>query len=238
MDPITLAKADQLIWLGRYTERVFTTLDRFFSTYDAMVDGDTTALEEFCDRLDIVVHHRGGTPESFVFDILYDPNDPASVCSSMRAAFGNALQLRPELGTPTTSYIELALMNLKSSKEPTSRLMQHRSVHDNLLAFWGAAEDSLVSGEMRGLLFFGKYLERLELWSRFDVAVDAIDLPLRKLGFYLGYIRHPECLGIAGTLDALMGDLAQRGYDATVLDRLADYRDTIQAVQQQARSVA
>ena len=219
--PITRTKADQLFWLGRYSERVYTTLKRFFATYDANVDLETKDYSEFCRELDIPFDPEASV-ESVMSEILYNPDSPVSVCSSMRAAFGNAILLRPELGTETSSYVELALINLRGSKDPGARLPKHRTVRDDLLAFWGSVEDGMASSEAKALLFFGKYVERIELWSRFGVAEEELDRPVRKLIFYLGYVRCPERLGIADILVGLEEAVRSRGYGEFVTNRLDD----------------
>ena len=45
MGIISIEKADHLFWLGRYTERVFTTLRMFFKYFDEMLDMDNRAYE-------------------------------------------------------------------------------------------------------------------------------------------------------------------------------------------------
>ena len=224
--PITRAKADQLFWLGRYSERVYTTLGRLGQTYDTNVDLETTDFSEFCSALDLPFD-PGEELESLVASILYNADDPNSVCASMRAAFGNAIELRPELGTDTVSYVELALINLRASKEPCGRLPRHRSVRDDLLAFWGSVEDGMSSGEAKALLFLGKYVERLELWSRFGTDEAELDRPLRKLVFYLGYVRHPECLPIDSFISNLAFNLHSRGYGDGVTGRLDDVLELV-----------
>lgn len=42
---VTASKADNLFWLGRYTERVFTTLSQFFPFYDRVMDTDVDAFD-------------------------------------------------------------------------------------------------------------------------------------------------------------------------------------------------
>ena len=38
MSHITTEKANQLFWLGRYVERVYTTVIEYFKGYDRMID--------------------------------------------------------------------------------------------------------------------------------------------------------------------------------------------------------
>ena len=213
MGPITLTSADQLYWLGRYTERVYTTLRRFFSTYDQSIDHGPEDFRGFCRELDIPFDPMLSANE-LIHDILYDRDKPSSVCASMRAAFGNAMMLRSELGTPTTAYVELALIRLKESKQPDARLLRQRSVHDDLLAFWGSVEDGTADPEVKALLFLGKYVERLDLYVRFGVDAERLEAPLVKLAFYLGAVRHPECLPQVGALEDLARALDARGYAA------------------------
>ena len=219
MGPITLTSVDQLYWLGRYTERVYTTLRRFFSTYDQSIDHGPEDFRGFCRELDIPFDPMLSANE-LIHDILYDRNEPSSVCSSMRAAFGNAVMLRSELGTATTAYVELALIRLKESKQPDARLLRQRSVHDDLLAFWGSVEDGTADPEIKALLFFGKYVERLDLYARFGVDAARLEAPLTKLAFYLGAVKHPECLPQVGALEDLALALGARGY-ATASERVA-----------------
>ena len=224
--PVTQAQANQLLWLGRYTERVFTTLVRFSETYDANVGLGTKDFSALCNGLGAPFDAQVPA-EELVSKILYDEDSPFSVCSSMRCAFGNAIMLRPELGTDTTSHIELALLSLRRSKDPEKRLSGHRAVRDSLLAFWGAVEDGACPDETRALLFLGKYLERVELWSRFGVCESRLDRPVRKLVFFLGYVRHPECLPIDTSLAALEVAVRERGYGESVTDRLQDAREML-----------
>ncbi|MDD3486682.1 MAG: alpha-E domain-containing protein, partial [Atopobiaceae bacterium] len=122
MGPITLSKADEMLWLGRYTERVYTTLREFFETYDGNVDLEVKDFSEFCAACDMPVSPHARVDE-FLYDFLYDRENPVSMRAAMRAAFGDAMLLRPELGTETISYVELALINLRRSKEPGLRLV-------------------------------------------------------------------------------------------------------------------
>ena len=53
MDIISLEQADHLYWLGRYTERVYTTLNIFAKRFDALIDGAINSYEDFCKSIDI-----------------------------------------------------------------------------------------------------------------------------------------------------------------------------------------
>ena len=38
MGVISVEQTDRLYWLGRYTERVYTTMKLYFRTYDTMIE--------------------------------------------------------------------------------------------------------------------------------------------------------------------------------------------------------
>ncbi|MCH3968015.1 MAG: alpha-E domain-containing protein [Atopobiaceae bacterium] len=219
MGPITLSKADEMLWLGRYTERVYTTLREFFETYDGNVDLEVKDFSEFCAACDMPVSPHARVDE-FLYDFLYDRENPVSMCAAMRAAFGDAMLLRPELGTETISYVELALINLRRSKEPGLRLVQHRSVGDDILAFWGSIENGCGDRSVKALVFVGKYVERIELLSRFGKPDRELAGAVDKLALYLSFVESPECLPIAQVLEELATRVCERGYGVPLGDRI------------------
>lgn len=213
--PVTRDKADALFWLGRYSERVYTTLLRYRHAYD---DG-RGALGALANELDQPLEEAWDA-QTAAEALVYSEQRPASVRSSMQAAFGNALVLRPDLGTQSSNYVELALAHLGKKPDPAHGLARLRCVSDDLLAFWGSVEDGMASSEAKALLFLGKYVERIDLWSRFGADEAKLDRPVRKLVFYLGYVRHPKCLPLAEALATLSADVSGRGYGESVTNRL------------------
>ena len=151
---VTASKADNLFWLGRYTERVFTTLSQFFPFYDRVMDTDVDAFRPFARALDL-----------------------------------------PEYGGTDAD------------------IFKHRDIADNMLAFWGGVENSPVEPTLKSFIFVGKYLERLDLYTRFGYSVEELKAPLAKLGSYilpLNGLPVPQCF--AEGLRWLVGQLPQRGY--------------------------
>ena len=51
MGIITVDKSDHLFWLGRYTERVYTTLKYYFQSADKMIDANPEYYGEFCRKI-------------------------------------------------------------------------------------------------------------------------------------------------------------------------------------------
>lgn len=217
---VTASKADYLYWLGRYTERVYTTLNFFVPYYDRMMDAGPDAFRPLAHALDL--------PENFdnldemVHNLLYNEQDPGSVISAVRAAFNNATILRPELGTRLMQYLELAMAHIEdaarhneNTSDRYSDLFDYRDISDDLLAFWGGIENSPADPAFKALLFLSKYVERIDLYTRFALSEDYLDAPLRKLATYttsLATASLPE--SIAEGMRQLASELPLRGYTA------------------------
>lgn len=211
---VTASKADNLFWLGRYTERVFTTLSQFFPFYDRVMDTDVDAFRPFARALDLPEDFEDF--DAFIHSFLYDEKNPDSVRSAIVYAFNNAVILRPELGSRSLQQVELAMSSIVEASEyggTDADIFKHRDIADNMLAFWGGVENSPVEPTLKSFIFVGKYLERLDLYTRFGYSVEELKAPLAKLGSYilpLNGLPVPQCF--AEGLRWLVGQLPQRGY--------------------------
>ena len=167
MGTISVEKATNLFWLGRYTERVFTTLRKFFRIYDDMIDDTETELVygEYCERLSIPNIY---TAENFVHNYLFDEENPDSLRSNMERAYDNAIVLREELTTKGLSYIQLALDVIKLSGNAKAPLFSLQPVMDYLFAFWGCVDDYVYNEECRNIMKAGKYVDRMDLYIRLE----------------------------------------------------------------------
>lgn len=92
MGIISVVKASNLLWLGRYSERVYTTLQVFSQYYDDMIDRNMNGYEEYCEKLSIPSIYT--SVEDFFDRYLFDESDPNSIVSNltrrwiMRLCFG------------------------------------------------------------------------------------------------------------------------------------------------------
>lgn len=178
MGIISLERADHLFWIGRYMERVFTTLCTFFDFYDRMIDVDADAYKKYCDK--IAIPDVYGDRETFNQKYLYDKNDPNSVYNNLERAYGNAIVMRDEISSHTLAYVQLAmdcLENAADSKAPHYDLQQ---VIDYIHAFWGCVDDRVEDEEGRNIMKCGKYLERLDLYLRLDYPIRLIEKEYSK----------------------------------------------------------
>ena len=179
MGTITLEKADHLYWLGRYAERVYTTLKLYCDGYDSMIDMDDHYHEKLCELLDIPDIYA--SKEDFISRYGYDRSDPNSIISNLIRAYDNAVVMRDEIGTETLAYIQMALYSLESAAVSAAPMMKIQKVVDNLLAFWGCVDDQIDSYCIRSVMKFGKRVERLDLYLRFRRSPSEIRRNYRRM---------------------------------------------------------
>ena len=113
MGIITVDKSDHLFWLGRYTERVYTTLKYYFESADKMIDANPECYDEFCRKVGILNVY--GTSENFLRTYPFDENDPNSIISNLNRAYDNAIVMRDYIGTETMAYIQLAIDDIHNA---------------------------------------------------------------------------------------------------------------------------
>lgn len=165
MGIISIKSTDNLFWLGRYAERVYTTLRIFFVCYDRMIDIDENAYVDFCNKLGIPNSYS--YKQEFVTRYLFDETDPNSVMSNLLCAYDNAVIMRNEISSETLAYIQLAVNAFERGRESTAPMLHMQEVFDCLFAFWGSADDYVESELSRNILKFGRSVERLDLYIRF-----------------------------------------------------------------------
>ena len=102
MGIISLEKSNHLYWLGRYSERAFTTIRTFMDAYDTMLDNDAEAYKQICAKLSIPDVY--GCKESFIINYLFDETDPNSVYSNLSRACDNASVMRDVISSTALGY--------------------------------------------------------------------------------------------------------------------------------------
>lgn len=164
MSIISFEQADRLYWLGRYSERVYTTIRLYFESFDELIDGSGDLYRSFCRSIDIPDVY--GSMEVFEERYPFDSEDPNSIMSNLTRAYDNAIELRDEIGSEVISYIQLAIYAMNKAKISTAPLIEMQKVMDNILAFWGIADDSIDSEHARNMIKAGKRIERIDLYGR------------------------------------------------------------------------
>jgi uncharacterized alpha-E superfamily protein len=179
MGIISLEQTNRLYWLGRYTERVYTTIRLYSKCYDAMIDDIGENYEVFCKMLEIPNIYKDR--EDFNQRYAFDENDTNSIYSNLIRAYDNAIVLREEIGSETLSYIQLAIYAMNKAKISSAPLLELQNVEDNILAFWGISDDYISNDITRNILKSGRRIERIDLYARLKVDVDRLKRELEKL---------------------------------------------------------
>ena len=122
MGIISIKSTDNLFWLGRYVERVFTTLRVFSEYYDKMIDKDENAFIDFCNKLGI--ENTYSYKQEFITKYLFDENDPNSVMSNLLCAYDNAVVMRNEISSETLSYIQMAVNYMEQGRESSAPMQK------------------------------------------------------------------------------------------------------------------
>ena len=164
MDIISIEQANCLYWLGRYTERVYTTIRIYFERFDRMIDENQDSYEQFCQMIDIPNIYT--SREDFLKRYPFDTDNPDSIISNMYRAYDNGIVLREKITTEALSYIQLAVYELKKAAVSRSPLIEMQHVLDYLLAFGGTIDDRIDSEHIRNVIKAGKRIERIDLYAR------------------------------------------------------------------------
>lgn len=179
MGIISVEQTNRLLWLGRYSERVYTTLRLYSNSFDTMIDEITDSYAEFCKMVDIPDVY--GSKEVFQKNYPFDEENPDSIFSNLNRAYDNAIVLREEIGSETLSYIQLAIYDMNKAKISRAPLIEMQRVIDNLLAFWGMVDDSIDSEQVRNIIKTGKRIERVDLYARLGVEKKELVRELNRL---------------------------------------------------------
>ena len=179
MGIISVENTDRLYWLGRYTERVYTTIKVFESRFDSMIDIDDLEYEKFCESQDIPNIYK--SKEDFVARYCFSLEDENSIISNLMRAYDNAIVLREEIGSESLSYIQLAVYAMNQASLGRSPLIGLQHVTDNIAAFWGMTDDDIEESSIRNMIRVGKLVERIDLYARLKVFPDRIRKETRRL---------------------------------------------------------
>lgn len=179
MGTVSLSQQNRLFWLGRYSERVHTTIQFMLEHYDHLIDGGEIAYEEFCRKMGVPCQYESG--EDFCRRYLFDPEDPNSIRSSVEYMLGNGMVLRETITTPTLAYLQMAQSAMELAARSESPSVELQWVLDDIMAFRGSFDDSVDTEQARNIVKAGGMVERISLMLRLDWRLDRLDRELRKL---------------------------------------------------------
>ena len=163
---ISPAKAHHLYWLGRYAERVSAQMHFLRHYYDLCLDeGHEDAIHEYCSKLHLPICTRDR--DAFLVEHLFGDQ-----CGSLRHTLNclndNSIVLREELTTNTIAYVNLCVATLKHSDHKKDvNINSLQPISDYILAFWGSVLQHVTNGATLDMLFIGKRIEFIDMYSRF-----------------------------------------------------------------------
>ena len=179
MGIISVEKADRLYWLGRYTERVYTTIRLYSTRYDIMIDLNKGSYDEFCKNLDIPNIYTSA--EDFKNTYAFSLEDTNSIFSNLMRAYDNAIELRDTIGSESFSYIQLAIYEMNKAKISDAPLIELQKVMDNILVFWGIIDDIIEDEYCRNTIKVGKRIERIDLYARLRLSREEMLREIKRL---------------------------------------------------------
>lgn len=178
MGTISLEHGDHLYWLGRYTERVYTTLKALQKLYDSMIDGKT----DYTDYLSYFgLENIYKDKKTFMRSFLYDRANINSVSYSLKCAYDNGIVLREEISTSALSFLQMGKDTLAKSEKSKNTRLSLLPLEDILFGFWGCISDSVYDDEIKNIIWCGKTVERLDLYLRMNYSYDEVSREFGRL---------------------------------------------------------
>lgn len=164
MGALTLNKMDRLYWMGRYAERVNTTLRFLMDYYDELIDGKPMDYKEICDRLALPDVYEDNV--DFMKKYTFDETNPDSLYTAADRMLGNGMTLRETIGSATLSYLQMAFNSLIRAKSSSAPSLDAQAVIDSIMAFRGSFDDAVDDEGIRDLIKSGFAVERCSLYLR------------------------------------------------------------------------
>lgn len=162
---ISTEHSSRIYWLGRYTERAFTTLKALERLYDKVIDRDPGHYKKYLECFGL--NDTYGDYKKFFRSFIFDKNNSCSVKYSLERAYDNGIELREEISTDALAYLQLAKDKLKSAENaPQGLVVALMPLEDILYGFYGCFTDHVYSEEIRDIFLCARYVERVELYIR------------------------------------------------------------------------
>ena len=178
MSTISKEHSDRLYWLGRYTERFFTTLKALDKMFDRML-GQSHIYTEYLDHFGIVNTYSDS--REFIRSFLYDEFNPNSAAYSLERAYDNGIVLREEISTPALSFLQMAKDTLENSESSCNTRLSLIPLEDIMFGFWGCINEHIYDDEIRNIIYIGKTVERLDLYIRMKYPFGTVEKEFVRL---------------------------------------------------------
>ena len=145
----SVMNTDRLFWLGRYSERVYTTLKLFSLSFDSLIEQNGDDHRAFCQSLEIPDIYSD--KDDFIDRYPFSLEVPDSIFSNLQRAYDNAIELREEIGSETLSFVQMAIYEMKSAKRmPNASGSRGNWGYDPLVQAWEFAPHAVRSVHRAG----------------------------------------------------------------------------------------
>lgn len=179
MGTITAININNLYWLGRYVERVFTTLNSFFKYADRFIEGGQAAYEKYLSDINVPDIYENS--DDFFKRYVFDKSDPNSIISNLERALGNGIVLREEIKTPSLSYLQMAMDKFEACERTDKIRYDMLPVRDAIYAFWGSIDSNMTDAEALKIIHIGKEVERADMYLRLGYPEEEISVEVNSL---------------------------------------------------------
>ena len=179
MGIISVEQVDHLYWLGRYTERVYTTLKIYSESFDRMIDEQEDSYQKYCDSIDIPNIYE--SKADFLKRYPFDSEISDSIISNLNRAYDNAIVLRETIGSDALSYVQLSIYAMNNAAKSDSPLIELQQVMDDILSFWGIVDDQIDADQIRNIIKAGKRIERIDLYARLEVEKQKLEREVHRM---------------------------------------------------------
>lgn len=179
MGYLSVNKDNRLFWLGRYHERVATTLAYMLQKYDDMIDGEQFNYAAYCAA--IGVKNIYTDPADFMRRYLFDKDNPDSIRVAADMMLGNGIVLREAISSKTLAYLQMTVYALDRAAVSTAPALDLQTAIDDIMAFRGSYDDFIDDDNIRNIIKCGSSVERISLCLSLDFHSNLVPKEIHKL---------------------------------------------------------
>ncbi len=161
--------ADGLYWISRYLERAEHTARLIDVRLELGLDRDRSAEGWNFERIFAALRvgaadARPSSPGTLIDTLIFDPDNPDSILTSVTAARENARQAREEISSDMWEHLNALFLRLREARsEGTWSSRPHyicRMIIEGVHLFAGVTDATMAHGEGWQYIQAGRYLER------------------------------------------------------------------------------
>lgn len=165
--------AESLFWVGRYTERADDTARILDVALHNVLEGSpvdpTVILGDLCQTMGMRTPPEGLSPSSVTEALAYDPAQPSSIVSSVRAAREAAKGVRQAISAELWECLNATHFGMEPKVSAARSMGPHllfRYVKERAAMAAGLADSTMSRDGSWHFLVLGRSLERVDMTAR------------------------------------------------------------------------